>query len=123
MSRKEKGRAWLLWLSLALGIAATPFALHAASVMALSGPGGLRLLYPFVQIVRSPLLMIPAAFGNPVSQWFMFLQFPLYGLVLGVLWRDRNFLVGLGVALCLHFAGILIAVILAHFENPFLRFG
>jgi hypothetical protein len=112
--------AGLQWGVFILSVLATPVAIHAASVMALSGPDGMTLLYPFVQIVRSPGMRVPQDLASSVSQWIMYLQFPLYGLLAAKLTRPVGVVVGLGAAGLVHCLGIGVAYFLAHAQN--LRF-
>jgi hypothetical protein len=104
------------------GILAIPLALRFASILVLSGPGALTLLFPFVQIVKSPLLGLPSTIANPAGQWFMYLQFPTYGFLMTSLLRSRNFLTALGGLIFLHAAGVAAAYLLLHFQNPYLTF-
>lgn len=119
--RRKSGSSWTAWLPLVLGILATPFALRAASVLALSGTGGLILLYPYVQIVQNPVLRIPNVFAAPVAQWLMYLQFPLYGLLMARIIRSSGFWIALNVVVLIHAVGIVLAYLLEHFQNPLLR--
>jgi hypothetical protein len=116
--KKKSGGSWLLWVPLLTGIVVAPLAIRAAGVLALSGPRALALLFPFVEIVRNPLLRLPGA----AAQWVMYLQFPLYGLFMGVLLRSRNLLTALGFVIFLHGAEVLGAILLAHGQNPYLKF-
>jgi hypothetical protein len=119
---KKRSSSWVTWLSLAIGLAVTPIALHAASVLALAGPGGLTLLYPLVQLVKIPWLKVPGEIGDSFGQWMMFLQFPLYGFVMGWIARGRGLWIGFGAIVFLHFAAVLVATLAAHFQNPLMRF-
>lgn len=107
---------------LAIGLAVTPIAVRAASVLALSGPAGLTMLYPFVQIVTIPWLQVPGAIRSPVTQWGIFLQFPLYGLLMGWIARARGLWIAFGAVVFVHFAAVLVATLFAHFQNPLMRF-
>ena len=109
-------------VSLAIGIGVTPIAVHAASVMALAGPSGLILLYPLVEMVKVPWLKVPGAIADPFAQWGLFLQFPLYGLIMGWIARQRGLWIAFGAIVFLHFAAVLVATLVAHFENPLMRF-
>ena len=79
-SRKKQTSGWLGWWPLILGIALTPFAVKAATLMALTGPDGLRVLYPWMLIPKLHLLHLGDSLGDLISQAMMYLQFPLYGL-------------------------------------------
>jgi hypothetical protein len=102
-NRRQPRTWWLVWWPLALGVAVTPFTLHAADVFALSGPRALLFLYPYVQLFKWPGLRLSAELGNQLSQLMMYLQFPLYGLLMALVLRAR----GIGAAI--------LAVLLAHF--------
>lgn len=110
----------LQWGLVILSIVVTPVAVHAASILALSGPSGLMLLYPLVQIVKSPGMNVPADIANTTAQWIMYLQFPLYGILAAKLMRPLGAAIGLGAAAMLHCVGIAIAYFLGHVQN--LRF-
>jgi len=123
MAKKTKGSfSWFQWVPLAVGIVMTPVALRAASIMALSGPESLTLLYPWVDMVKSTVFQMPADFSTSIADWVMYLQFPVYGLLMSRLLRNRGFWVALGVVALLHVVGIGVAILLAHMENPSLRF-
>jgi hypothetical protein len=109
----------LQWGVFIFSVLATPVAIHAASILALSGPDELMMLFPFVQIVKSPGMRIPADLANITAQWIMYLQFPLYGLIAAKVMRSMG-AVGVGAAVALHCIGIAIAYLLAHSQN--LRF-
>jgi hypothetical protein len=98
---------------LLIGIALTPFALRAASILALEGPKAFALLYPWVEVVRSPALHLPAGMVGNASEWMMYLQFPLYGLVMMLTWRAARYLRAFIIGLILHFSGLIAVVVLA----------
>jgi len=79
-SRKKQTSSWIAWWPLVLGIAVTPIAVKAATLMALTGPDGLRLLYPWMLIPKLHFLGLSDSLGDTLSQAMMYLQFPLYGL-------------------------------------------
>ena len=78
--RKRQGSGWVAWWPLLLGIAMTPVAVKAATLMALAGPDGLRLLFPWVLLPKLHFLGLSGSLGDALSQAMMYLQFPLYGL-------------------------------------------
>jgi hypothetical protein len=79
-NRKKQSYTWVSWWPLVLGIAVTPLALKAATLMALAGPDGLRLLYPWTLIPQLHFLGLSDSLANNLSQTMMYLQFPLYGV-------------------------------------------
>ncbi len=114
-ARRKRGRSSLLfWWPLLLALVATPFAVRAASVLVLSGPGALRLLYPFVTLVQAHA---PATFApeqrDTLAEWTMWAQFPVYGLVAAVVGRWRGIGAGFLAALLLHAAAIAAAILTA----------
>jgi hypothetical protein len=79
-SRKKQSSGWIAWWPVVLGIAVTPFAVKAATLMALTGPDGLRVLYPWMLIPKQHFLGLSDSVGNAISQGMMYLQLPLYGI-------------------------------------------
>ena len=119
--RRKGGSGWAAWTPFVLGIVMTPVALRAASILALSGTGGLMLLYPFVQIVQNPVLHGAGGLADPLAQGIMYLQFPVYGLIMARITKSRGFWVAFNVVVAIHGAGVVLAYLFAHFQNPFLR--
>jgi hypothetical protein len=109
-TRKKKGKAsggsgWILWLPLAAGLVAAWFAVRYAEVLPLLGPSGLfrlRLIAPLAMLAHQPQLGIPEATADAVAQALMYVQFPLYGLILGLTWRAAGFLRAALVLLLVH---------------------
>jgi hypothetical protein len=89
-SRKKQTSSWLAWWPVILGIAVTPFAVKAATLMALTGPDGLRLLYPWMLIPKLHILGLSDSLGNGISQAMMYLQFPLYGVAAMLIHRSKG---------------------------------
>lgn len=112
-SRKFVRRGWAAALPLLLGILITPLALRAASILALEGPKAFALLYPWVEVVRSRALHLPAGLVGNASEWVMYLQFPLYGLVIMLTWHAGRYLRAFIIGLILHFTGLIVVVVLA----------
>jgi hypothetical protein len=120
---KKNSAVWMQLSVVALGILVTPVALHAASILALSGPDGLMLLFPFVQILKSPVLRLSFDLANPVAQWIMYLQFPVYGVLLALISRSKGAWAALGVVVLIHAIGIGLVYMLMYLQNPHLRFS
>lgn len=122
MAKKKKSESgWVAAVLLLAGIVAAPIALRAASVMALTGPNGLTLLYPYVEIVKNSTLRIPGSLANPAAQSLMYLQFPLYGLLMVMVVRARGFWIALNAVVFVHAAGVGAAYLLNWVQNPYLR--
>ncbi len=112
--KKTAAKGWITWWPLLLGILVTPLALHAAAVMALAGPDALRMLYPYVQLVQNRVLGFPAEIAGTLSQAMMYLQFPLYGLLMALVLRAKGLLPALIATAVAHFGAVGIVVALAH---------
>jgi hypothetical protein len=95
-SRSRTPLAWgVVWGLVLAGIVAAYFAVHYAEVAPLLGPGGLfrlRLIAPLAMLAHQPQLGLPDAMADTVAQALMYAQFPLYGFLLGILWRAAGFL-------------------------------
>ena len=117
-TRKKKARAsggaWKLWLPLAAGLVAAWFAVRYAEVLPLLGPSGLfrlRLIAPLAMLAHQPQLGVPEATADSIAQALMYVQFPLYGLILGLTWRAASLLRAALVLLLVHglaFAAVMI---------------
>jgi hypothetical protein len=97
--RKRSSRtplAWgVVWGLVLAGIIAAYFAVHYAEVAPLLGPSGLfrlRLIAPLAMLAHQPQLGLPDTTADTVAQVLMYAQFPLYGFLLGILWRAAGFL-------------------------------
>lgn len=112
-TRKSARAGWMAVFPLLIGILITPFALRAASIVALAGPKAFALLYPWVEVLRSPALHFPANLAGTASEWMMYLQFPLYGLFVMLTWRAQRYLRAFIIGLILHFSGLVAVVVLA----------
>lgn len=119
-SRKKGGasksfaRGW--WKSLwpvLIGIIVTPFAVRLASILALEGPKAFALLYPWVDVLRSRVLHSPADLVGHAWEYMMYLQFPLYGLLMTLTFRAGRHLRAIIIGLSVHFVGLLLVIVLA----------
>jgi hypothetical protein len=113
-SRKKRSSGWLIWWPLILGIAVTPFAVKAATFMALAGPDGLRLLYPWMLILKLHVLGLSDALGNGISQAMMYLQFPLYGVVAMLLHRSKGPRAAILLVALVHLLAVGLLFVAAH---------
>ncbi len=105
-SRKKRSSSWLAWWPLILGVVVTPFAVKAATLMALTGPDGLRVLYPWMLIPRLHFLGISDSLGDMISQTMMYLQFPLYGLIATLRHRRKGVLPAILLVALLHLLAV-----------------
>jgi len=118
--RKSKKSSGFLavWWPLLLGVAVTPFAIHTASIMALAGPSALMTLYPWVLLLKSAALGLANGFGENLSQLLMYIQFPLYGVLMALMLRSKTVWTALGTAAAVHFAAVFIVFLMtrAHIQ-------
>ena len=116
-ARKRKGKkksGWFaVWWPLIAGAVATPFAIHAASILALAGPGALTTLYPWVLLLKIPAIGPGGGLGDNLSQLLMYIQFPLYGLLMVLLLRSKPVWTALGLTAAVHVSAVLAAFLFA----------
>jgi hypothetical protein len=116
-SRSRNPLAWgVVWALVLAGIVAAYFAVRYAEVAPLLGPGGLfrlRLIAPLAMLAHQPQLGVPDAAADTIAQVLMYAQFPLYGLLLGILWRSAGFLRAATVIVLTHALAIAAVLILA----------
>ena len=112
-----KGAGWKALIPLLLCLVLTPFAVQSASILALEGPKAFALLFPWVEVVRSPALHVPPAWLGTLSQWIIYLQFPAYGVLMSLTFRAGRYLRAFIIGLIVHFSGLLAVVVLAYFAQ------
>jgi hypothetical protein len=113
-SRKKQTSGWIAWWPLIVGIGVTPFAVKAATLMALTGPEGLRLLYPWMLIPKLHLIGLPDSLGNTISQAMMYLQFPLYGVFAMLVHRWKGAVAAILQLALLHLLAVGLLFVAAH---------
>ncbi|HTV81522.1 MAG: hypothetical protein WCC14_05060 [Acidobacteriaceae bacterium] len=91
-----------------------PFIVRFADVVALEGPKVFSLLYPWVLVVQEPALHLSSDLTSRLTQWMLYLQFPLYGLLMTVTFRAGRFLRAFCLGLAAHFSGLLVIVVFSH---------
>jgi hypothetical protein len=112
--KKSASPGWKRFWPLAVCLLITPFAIRSATVLALEGPKAFALLYPWVDVVRSAALHVPEELLETLTQWIIYLQFPVYGLVMTLTFRADKHLRAFIIGLLLHFGGLLTVVVLAY---------
>jgi hypothetical protein len=112
-ARNSARGGWISLWPLLLGIAVTPFTVRLASIVALEGPKAFALLYPWVVVLRCRALHFPADLVGRSSEWMLFLQFPLYGLLMTLTYRAGRHLRAVIIGLIVHFTGIIAIALLA----------
>ena len=101
-----------MWWPVLIGIAVTPFAIHAASIMALAGPRALMTLYPWVLLLKIPAIGLGTLLGESLSQLLMYIQFPLYGVLMALVMRYKSLWMALGITAAIHFVAVVAAFLM-----------
>lgn len=112
--KTSAGGGWKSLWPLIVCVAITPFTVRAASILALEGPKAFALLYPWVVVLRSPGLHLGPDSAGTLSQWMLWLQFPLYGLLMTLTYRADKHLRAFIIGLVAHFTGLFAVVLLAY---------
>jgi hypothetical protein len=116
-SRSRTPVAWgIVWALVLAGIVAAYFTVRYAELAPLLGPGGifrLRLIAPLAMLAHQPQLGLPDAAADTIAQVLMYAQFPLYGLLLGILWRAIGFLRAASMVVLLHSLAIAAVMVLS----------
>jgi hypothetical protein len=113
--KSKKSSSFLaVWWPFLLGVTVTPFAVHAASIMALAGPNALMTLYPWVLLLKSPALGLGNEFGTGLSQLMMYAQFPLYGALMALILRSKSLWIALAATVAAHFAAVVAVFLTTH---------
>jgi hypothetical protein len=101
---------WPLLLCLILD----PFIVYFADILALEGPKVFSLLYPWVMVVNDPVLHLSSSVTSRLTQWLLYLQFPLYGVLMTVTFRAGRYLRAFCLGLAAHFSGLVLIVAFSH---------
>ena len=116
-SSRKSPLAWgIVWALVLAGIVAAYFTVRYAEVVPLLGPSGLlrlRLIAPLAMLAHQPELGVPDAAADTIAQVLMYAQFPLYGFLLGILWRVAGFLRAAATVVLIHALAIGAVMILA----------
>lgn len=94
-TQRKQRTLWRVWWPLILALALTPFAVRGASLLALTGPNGLRAAFPLAGRLGGAAL------------WA---ELPVYGLLLSLFARKGKFGTGLLAVALLHAAALAFAV-------------
>lgn len=71
-----------LW-PIVLGVAVTFLTVRVASMLVLMGQEQFAVLYPWIALVKSPVLGIDYGNATVIAQVLMYFQFPIYGFIAG----------------------------------------
>jgi hypothetical protein len=111
--KKKPQSTWIRLLPLIAGIVVTPFAVWGASVLAMSGPQALRLLYPYISLLQGHSDQFPHSRQETIQQLVMFGQFPFYGAMWILMQRLLGGTAGPLSVLILHCVGVGAAILTA----------
>lgn len=114
---KAKGPGWsrhALWPFL-ICLALDPFLVRAASILALEGPRPFTMLYPWVEFLYLPAFHLTAETVGTLQQWVLYLQYPVYGLVMMFAYRADKRFRALNYGLALHFGGVLLVELFSYY--------
>lgn len=116
-SRSRSSLAWgIVWALVLAGIVAAWFTVRYAEIVPLLGPSGLfrlRLIAPLAMLAHQPQLGIPDPTADTIAQILMYVQFPLYGFLLGILWRAAGFLRAATTVVLIHGLAVGAVIILS----------
>ncbi|ACO31716.1 MULTISPECIES: hypothetical protein [Acidobacterium] len=105
---------WQVLLPLALGIAATFGTVRLAAILTFMGPQPFSLLYPWVALFSGHPVGLSYDNASALSQMLLYLQFPLYGLLAGiVLFATRRFWRAVTAIFAVHIFGILLVLLMS----------
>jgi hypothetical protein len=116
-SSRKSPLAWgIVWALVLAGIVAAYFTVRYAEVVPLLGPSALlrlRLIAPLAMLAHQPELGVPDAAADTIAQILMYAQFPLYGFLLGILWRAIGFLRAASTVVLIHVLAVGAVMILS----------
>jgi len=117
-SKKKSGSspAYMLWAPLVVGLAATWFAVRYAEILPLLGPAGLlrlRLMAPLAMLAHQPELGMAEITADSVAQGLLYVQFPIYGMLLGLIWRVAGFARAAGIVVLVHAMAVAAVLVLS----------
>jgi hypothetical protein len=116
-SSRKSPVAWgIVWALVLAGIVAAYFTVRYAEIVPLLGPSGLlrlRLIAPLAMLAHQPELGVPDAAADTIAQVLMYAQFPLYGFLLGILWRVAGFLRAASTVVLIHVLAVGAVMILS----------
>ncbi|HTV82588.1 MAG TPA: hypothetical protein VME18_08055 [Acidobacteriaceae bacterium] len=110
----SRGGSLALW-PLLICLSLDPFLVRAASIVALEGPKPFMLLYPWVEFLHLSIFHLTAERLSTLSQAVLYLQFPVYGLLMTLTFRINRKLRTLIYGLIAHFGGVALVVLFSYF--------
>jgi hypothetical protein len=111
--RTKKQPFWQTLGPLLLALVLTPIAVRAASILALSGPASLRVLYPWVTLLENHAMGLSGPQIERYSEWTMWLMLPVYAMSIILIKRVGTLKSGVVFVLLLHTLAVLAAILTA----------
>ena len=107
----------LLW-PIVLGVLFTFVALRIGGMLALMGQEQFSVLYPWVALVKSPVVGISYGSAAAIGQMLMFFQFPLYGFIGGaVLYMSNSITRAFFTVFSVHLVALIIFIAISIFTG------
>jgi hypothetical protein len=108
LAAHPRPRSWIAWLPLAVGVALGIGSPLLRSLLSPLAPWGLRLVFPFVQLLGLHEIGMSDELTRTLPQLMLYLQFPLEGLLArNSLNRGLSVASALGQIIFLHLIGAL----------------
>ncbi|MCL5262811.1 MAG: hypothetical protein M1568_00915 [Acidobacteria bacterium] len=105
-----------LW-PIVLGVLVTFLTIRVAGMLVLMGQEQFAVLYPWVALVRSPLLRIDYGSAVAIGQMLLYFQFPIYGFIAGaVLYMSNSLTRAFFVVFSGHLAALIAFIAIAIFH-------
>lgn len=114
---RAKATRWsrhAIW-PLLICIAMDPFLVRSASILALDGPRPFTMAFPWVEFLYLPAFHFTAEMMSTLQQWVLYLQFPIYGLLMTLSYRADKRWRSINVGLAAHFGGVLLVELFSYF--------
>lgn len=105
-----------LW-PIVIGVLFTFLAIKIAGILAMMGQEQFAVLYPWVSLVKSPVLGMDYGSSYAIAQVLMYFQFPIYGFIGGaVLYMSKNFTRAFFAVLSVHLAALILFIMITIFH-------
>lgn len=105
-----------LW-PIVIGVLFTFLAIKIASILAMMGQEQFAVLYPWVALVKSPVLGIDYGSAYAMAQVLMYFQFPIYGFIGGaVLYTSKSFTRAFFTVLSVHLVALIVFIMITIFH-------
>ena len=105
-----------LW-PIVLGVLFTFLAIRIAGILVLMGQEQFAVLYPWVALVKSPVLGIDYGSSLAIGQVLMYFQFPIYGFITGaVIYMSKSLTRALFTVASVHLLALIAFILITIFH-------